>query len=313
MIVNIMILGNVLAFLLITVIILYKKKQKMVGRLTPRQLLEQNRVLNHQYFKWLNPYTVEDNAKAAQWDFNFRKYWMLVMMGSVISLIFIFFVLRMYYLFPLGLLGGFALPNVLVFLHHRKRKDELYNEISAYINTTANLTMTFGDPYRAIVEVVEKGFIEEPLLSDLSTVITSIENGVSMKDAFKPFNAKYNNQILNVFHDNLILYDKYGGNMDDVLLQVAKDYDKTLQRRVMFRNEKYPHRQAFYTLLKLLIFTPFIMLGISYEYYQNFIGDAVGKVIFLVMIAMGIVSAIMVEFKYDNDEIFSHKRENKFY
>lgn len=308
MIVNIMILGNVLAFLLITVVILYKKKQRMVGRLTPRQLLEQNKVLNHRYFKWLNPYTVEDNAKAAAWDFSFKKYWMLVTLGSIVSLIFIFFVLQMFYLFPLGILGGFALPNVLVFLHHRKRKDELYNEVSAYINSMANLTMTFGDPYRALCEVLEKRFVEEPLYSDLLTVVTSIENGVSMKDAFQPLNEKFNIEILNIFHDNLVLYDMYGGNMDDVLLQVSKDYDRTLERRLMFRNAKYPHRQAFYVLLQFLILSPFVMLGISYEYYQNFISDPVGKLILIIMIIIGIFSAIRIEFKYDNDEIFSHKK-----
>jgi pilus assembly protein TadC len=308
MINNILIIGNVVAFLIIAFIILYKKKQKMIGRLTPRQMLEQNKVLQNRYFKWLNPFTVEDNAKVASWDFNFKKYWLLVMLGSFLSLVFIFLVLRTYYLFPLGILAGFALPNVLVFLRHRKRKDEISNEISSYINTTANLTITFGDPYRALTEIVEKKFIEEPLLSDLAAVVMGIESGLSMKDAFKPFNEKYNNDILNIFHDNLILYDKYGGSMEDVLIQISKDYDRSLQRRLMFRNEKYPHRQAFYTLLKLVVLIPFVMLGISYEYYTNFVNDPAGKLVFTILIGIGIICTILVEFQYDNDEIFEQKR-----
>lgn len=279
----------------------------MVGRLTPRQMLEQNTVLQHKYFTWLNPYAVEDKAKKATWDFNFKKYWMLVMLGVSISLIFIFLVLRVFYLFPLGILGGFALPNVLVFLHHRKRQDEILNELSAYINTAANLTMTFNNPYHALKEIVEKEFIEEPIMGDLKTVVRGIENGVTMKDAFYQFDQKYNNQFLNVFHDNLVLFDRYGGKNDDVLLQVAKDYDRALQRRMLFRNAKQPKRQSFYTLVKLLIAFPFVLLGFSYEYYVNFIESPIGKVFLFLIIVIGIYSVIKIEFKYDKDGVFPDK------
>lgn len=307
MIVNIMIIGNVIAFLIISYVLFYRRRQRMVGRLTPREIIQKNQLLNHKYFTWLNPYHVEDKAKKATWDFNFKKYWGLVMLGVVVSLLFIFLVLRMYYLFPLGILGGFALPNVLIFLHHRKKQDEIYNELSAYINTCANLTMTYGDPYRALVDITEKGFIEEPLLSDLKTVVTKIENGVSMKEAIIPFNDKYNNQFLDVFHDNLILHDQYGGQMNSVLMNVAKDYDKALERRIMFRNEKYPPRQSFYTLMKILIVFPFVLLGLSYEYYANFVDSNIGKVIFLILITIGVISAIQIEFKYEKDDVFAKK------
>lgn len=307
MIVNIMIVGNILAFLVIALIIFYRQRQRMVGRLTPREMVQKNQVLNHKYFTWLNPYYVEDRAKKATWDFNFKKYWGIVMLGVAISLLFIFLVLRMYYLFPLGILGGFALPNVLVFLHHRKKQDEIFSETSAYINTCANLTMTYGDPYRALIDITEKGFIEEPLLNDLKLVVRRIENGVSMEEAFRYFNEKYNNQFLDVFHDNLVLHDKYGGKMNDVLMQVAKDYDKALARRIMFRNEKYPQRQSFYTLLKILIAFPFILLGLSYEYYASFVDSSTGKIIFLILITIGIISSIKIEFKYEKDDVFSKK------
>jgi tight adherence protein B len=292
-------LWNAIFIVLIIWVILYQKKYRLALRDT-KSALKENKLLNG-YLSWLNPYLLLEKAKKNNWNIDLRKYWIIVAISSVAAFAFLYIIFQVFLLMPLGILAGFAVPNVMLFYKKRKRKDKLLSEIGSYINSLANLFSTYGNVYQALIQVRE--LIDEPIRSDVDNVILKLENNLSLKEAFEEFNEKYNNVLLKLFHDTLVLIDENGGQMDDVLIKLARNYDEAMIRRNERRVAKTPKRKSFYALMKYLIAIPILFMTFSFEYYENFVLSIPGKIMFLLIIGVGIFSAYSIEKIYDKDNM----------
>lgn len=296
---------NVLAFVVIIAVISSKKKNRMAGRMNYQEILESSSINDNKYLSWLNPF-----KKTANTRFNARisitTYWICTILGMAASLAFVIFVLRFYVLIPATLLAGLSVPSIVVYYRKRKRRDLIYDCLSEYINGASNLSITFGDPINALRELVEKDFVQEPIKSDVQTILLSVDNGVSLKQAFKKFENLYeNNPYLEFFHQNLAMQSELGGKMGDVLMDTAYDYDKALGLRIQGKNEKSVARSNFNKVLMMVGLVPLILMGFSYDYYLVFVESMIGKSVFTGIIVVGIYSAIQVEKKFDQDSFFS--------
>jgi tight adherence protein B len=292
-------LWNAIFIVLIIWVIIYQKKYRLALRDT-KSALKENKLLNG-YLSWLNPYLLLEKAKKNNWNIDLRKYWVIVAISSVAAFAFLYIIFQVFLLMPLGILAGFAVPNVMLFYKKRKRKDKLLSEIGSYINSLANLFSTYGNVYQALIQVRE--LIDEPIRSDVDNVILKLENNLSLKEAFEEFNEKYNNVLLKLFHDTLVVIDENGGQMDDVLIKLARNYDEAIFRRNERRVAKTPKRKSFYALMKYLIAIPILFMTFSFEYYENFVLSIPGKIMFLLIIGVGIFSAYSIEKIYDKDNM----------
>lgn len=296
---------NIIAFLFITFVITYKKKNRMAERLNYRDFLEESSINKNKYLRWLNPFGNNNDLSRLNVTISIKMYWLCFLLGLLISVVFVVFVLRFYILIPLTLFVGLALPSVLVFYRKRKHRNEIYDELSSYINSTANLAITYGEPINALREIVEKGFVEEPILSDVKTILLSVDNGMALEEAFKNFENRYGNiTYLQFFHENLVTQLEYGGKMSDVLVNVAKDYDKALSLRIEANNDKAEVQKNYYQLLAMVSAIPLILMGFSYDYYLVFVESIVGKSVFAGVMVVGVFATIQMEKIYDKDSIF---------
>ncbi|WP_336883600.1 type II secretion system F family protein [Priestia koreensis] len=296
-----MVLLNIAGVLAILFIATYRKKYRHL-RVNARQIVIRSKFLNSPYGKWMNPLQVIEGGKKARWNIDFRKYWFLVIIGSAVAIVLLYIFFRAVMIVPLGLLGGFALPNVLLYYRKRKYDDMLYTQLSAYVNTLANLVSTYdNNVFRALSEVA--GFMDDPVKQDIIQMVRKIEHNISMKKAFDDFYQTYPIEQVKMLHDMLLLIEDYGGENSDVLFSIAENFDRALINRKKVRDAKAPNRKAFYSLMTYLIGMPFALMIFSYDYYLTFVQSMVGKGIFIVVIIVGAFSAIKIERIYDNDKI----------
>ena len=296
---------NAIAFVLVLVIISTKKKNRMAGRMNYQEILEHSSINENKYLSWLNPFKTTANTR-----FNARisltTYWICTFLGMAASLAFVIFVLRFYVLIPATLVVGLSIPSIVVYYRKRKRRDEIYDLLSEYINGTSNLAITFGDPINALRELVAKDFVQEPIKSDVQKILLSVDNGLTLKQAFKNFENLYeNNPYLEFFHENLAMQSELGGKMNDTLMDTAHDYDKALGLRIQGKNLKAAARSNFNKVRMMVGAVPLILMGFSYDYYLVFVESMIGKSVFTGIIIIGIYLSIQVERKLDQDTFFS--------
>lgn len=296
---------NVVAFVAIVIIISFKKRNRMAGRLSYQEMLEASFINNNKYLKWLNPFKKQNKTRFNA-EISMMSYWIYTVLGMGISLIYIVFVLRFYVLLPATLLVGLSVPAMTVYYKRRKMRDYIYECLDEYINSTANSADFHGEPINALKDVVAKNFIQEPVKSDVQTIILSVENGMSLQEAFKNFENLYeNNSYLEMFHQNLIMQFELGGKMSEALMESALDFGKALSRRVRAKNAKATVRSNFTKLLLMVAGVPLILMGFTYDYYLVLIDSPVGKSVFTAIILAGVYSGIQIERKFDQDMILN--------
>lgn len=298
---------NVIAFLFVIILLTMKKRNRMAGRVNYQDILENSQITQYKYFKWLNPFSRGSKSRFTA-KINMVSYWIYVVLGIGISLAFVIFVLQFYVLIPATLVAGLAVPSIVVFYRKRKQREYIYDCLSEYVNATANLAMTFGEPINALRELIDKEYVQEPIMTDVRTVLLSVDNGMSLEKALNNFENHYeNNPYLQFFHQNLAMQSELGGKMNDVIMDTVHDFDNALGLRITSRNEKRIAHADFYKMLAMIGAVPLILMGFSYDYYQMFVESLIGKTVFAGIILIGIISALQVEKTYDKETFFTKK------
>ena len=281
----------------------------MAGRMNYQEILEESFINNHKYLRWLNPFKKQNKTRFNA-QISMTAYWLYTLLGMGISFVYIVFVLRFYVLIPATLLVGLSVPSMTVYYKKRKTRDYIYECLDEYINSAANSADLHGEPINALKEIVAKDFVQEPIKSDIQTVILSVDNGMSLQDAFNNFEELYENNVyLKMFHQNLIMQFELGGKMSEALLESASDFGKALSRRIKGKNAKAAVRSDFTKLLLMVAGVPLILMAFTYDYYLVLIESPVGKSVFAAIILLGIYAGIQIERKFDQDMILTTEQK----
>ena len=293
--------GNIIAPLIIAFIFVKRKRYKLTET-DFKGLMKNNTFFTRKMGRFVNPFYIKDRAKEADWDLDFTKYTLIVLATAGIAMALFYTLFQLYTVIPFGLIVGLGMPNVFLFYKKRQQKNNLFKTISLYINSMASMTSTYQNIALALKETIPT--MPQPMKRDLELVALRLENGDSVKAAYRDFNEKYQNSHLLVFHENLDVLNRYGGDIDDVLFSAASAYDNTLSNRQKIINAKTTKIRAFHVLLIYLIIMPFLLMFFSYEYYHMFASSIPGRIINALIIGLAVLSIIQMEREYDKEYLF---------
>ncbi|MCE0553116.1 hypothetical protein LQK80_00495 [Bacillus thuringiensis] len=122
-----------------------------------------------------------------------------------------------------GVLLGVSLPPIIGFYKRKKYEEYVENQLMVYLEAVANAVSTHESMTLAFKSVLP--LLQSPIKDDVERcLILYTEDGKSIRDAFHSFVQKYNYKDIKLFHDMLDLISKTGKDTDDILLNIAHEF-----------------------------------------------------------------------------------------
>lgn len=187
-------------------------------------------------------------------------------------------------------------------LNNKKLNYENYilSELTIY-TSQMSLLVSYNNIYSALKEVTT--FLSNPVKDDLLNVISKIDSGVSITEAFNEFNEKYNNRTITLFNQTLELFDSHGDSDASTVLEVISDEMNMLKvKKDKFLRFKKEWRLNFYVVVVLCLVMPLILKIMIPDIYNDFMGSF-GTIVMIGIIIMNLFVIKKVEMIYRDQSI----------
>lgn len=187
-------------------------------------------------------------------------------------------------------------------LNNKKLNYENYilSELTIY-TSQMSLLVSYNNIYSALKEVTN--FLSNPVKDDLLKVISKIDNGISITEAFNEFNEKYNNRTITLFNQTLELFDSHGDSDASTVLEVISDEMNMLKvKKDKFLRFKKEWRLNFYVVVVLCLVMPLILKAMIPDIYNDFMGSF-GTIVMIGIIIMNLFVIKKVEMIYRDQSI----------
>ena len=187
-------------------------------------------------------------------------------------------------------------------LNNKKLNYENYilSELTIY-TSQMSLLVSYNNIYSALKEVTT--FLSNPVKDDLLNVISKIDSGVSITEAFNEFNEKYNNRTITLFNQTLELFDSHGDSDASTVLEVISDEMNMLKvKKDKFLRFKKEWRLNFYVVVVLCLVMPLILKAMIPDIYNDFMGSF-GTIVMIGIIIMKLFVIKKVEMIYRDQSI----------
>lgn len=187
-------------------------------------------------------------------------------------------------------------------LNNKKLNYENYilSELTIY-TSQMSLLVSYNNIYSALKEVTK--FLSNPVKDDLLKVISKIDNGISITEAFNEFNEKYNNRTITLFNQTLELFDSHGDSDASTVLEVISDEMNMLKvKKDKFLRFKKEWRLNFYVVVVLCLVMPLILKAMIPDIYNDFMGSF-GTIVMIGIIIMNLFVIKKVEMIYRDQSI----------
>ena len=187
-------------------------------------------------------------------------------------------------------------------LNNKKLNYENYilSELTIY-TSQMSLLVSYNNIYSALKEVTT--FLSNPVKDDLLDVISKIDNGISITEAFNEFNEKYNNRTITLFNQTLELFDSHGDSDASTVLEVISDEMNMLKvKKDKFLRFKKEWRLNFYVVVVLCLVMPLILKAMIPDIYNDFMGSF-GTIVMIGIIIMNLFVIKKVEMIYRDQSI----------
>lgn len=187
-------------------------------------------------------------------------------------------------------------------LNNKKLNYENYilSELTIY-TSQMSLLVSYNNIYSALKEVTT--FLSNPVKDDLLNVISKIDSGISITEAFNEFNEKYNNRTITLFNQTLELFDSHGDSDASTVLEVISDEMNMLKvKKDKFLRFKKEWRLNFYVVVVLCLVMPLILKAMIPDIYNDFMGSF-GTIVMIGIIIMNLFVIKKVEMIYRDQSI----------
>lgn len=245
-------------------------------------------------FTWVNPTMAIKELTNLGIVFGIKTYFTYFLIGFAIGAVPLYLLYKNIVITIIGaVITGFIYPNLRINSSKGKYNDKIKNLLILYFKRfSSNLNSYNFNVRRSLESVVQD--IDNPIRSDLEKVLIDIRQGKELKEAFEPFTKKYNYHGVKIFHDFVISVSEVGSDKNHLLRNTAKKFSekKYWQEKMITDNSKHLRERNLIGVTSILII--FLIMGVSMEYFNNFMSSVIGKgTITLCLIWYGVTSYFM--------------------
>ncbi|MCU5662267.1 hypothetical protein OCB16_24140 [Bacillus cereus] len=245
-------------------------------------------------YKWISPNYIMRESKDFNWNLSLRDYQIILIVGTLVGAVALYGFFMSLSTTIFGVLVGVSLPPIIGFYKRKRYEEYVENQLMVYLEAVANAVSTHENMTLAFKSVLP--LLQSPIKDDVERcLILYTEDGKGIKDAFYSFVQKYNYKDIKLFHDMLDLISKTGKDTDDILLNIAHEFQDKKIYRAKLKSGMQPQRKTFKQTAIMLASLPVAALAINADDYVVFARTLQGRFILLAIIVVCIVSAFKIE------------------
>lgn len=230
-----------------------------------------------------------------------KEYWLrffgtflLVFIGATILYV------NMLFASFIALLVTIVSNNIILIYRNKKLyQKHIQSQLNLYLNLMAQLLSTDKNLLQSFKSVVIS--LDSPIREDLELLIFEFEHSGNPNKGLDDFSRKYNNDMyLRMFHDQLKLYYREGGNTK-VLNEIVEEHSNYMIAVDQYTRRKGYYRQYIYFFSMFVLFVPAIFLFTQRDMYNLFSLSMFGYLVNTVIICAVLRTIVMTEKDYLND------------
>ncbi|MBT2576881.1 hypothetical protein J7E43_05600 [Bacillus sp. ISL-8] len=245
-------------------------------------------------YKWISPNYIMSTSKDFNWNLSLKDYQIILIVGTLVGAVVFYGFFMSLSTTIFGVLVGISLPPIIGFYKRKKYEEYVENQLMVYLEAVANAVSTHESITNAFKSVLP--LLQSPIKEDVERcLILYTEDGKVVKEAFQSFVQKYNYKDIKLFHDMLDLISKTGKDTDNILLNIAHEFQEKKVYRAKLKSGMQPQRRTFKQTAIMLASLPIGALAINADDYIVFASTLQGKVILLTIIVVCVFSAFKIE------------------
>lgn len=235
------------------------------------------------------------NLSVTQYLANFVKYFVILFVG-----LFLIFPSWVYALIWALICTIFMMNEISLNSKKMSYDSFVLSELCNYTQQMSLLLKT-NNVYNSLVAVLS--FVSDPIKSDLEEVVKRIDQGKSVKEAFIPFNEKYNYRIVTLYNKTLSLIDNQGDSRsENMLYLISQELGSLRIKKDRFLRFKKEWRTQFYIVLVLCMVLPVMLKYMIPDIYIGYMTE-MGNYIMFGVILVNMYVIRKVEEIYRNQDI----------
>lgn len=229
-----------------------------------------------------SPYHVITEARSIEWKIGYKEYLILVGLGAALlgGLFYIYWGKSLLCIYVT--VFAIFIPKIAI---HYKRLQYLENRrdrIAIFMKSVSNSMAVFGNAIDAIEEVMP--LVHETLRGDLVKAVALLKSGKSLTFSFGSLLEKYSYQDLTFFIDMLEVAHEHGGEYNDLLTNIADDFDQTKVLNMKLTRAMSLAKKAFFQNGLFVAILPMIFMlvegGQLYSYLTTgYLDGILGKLV----------------------------------
>ena len=267
-------------------------------------LKEQSTVIYEQYA----PYSykvMREKIKELGLEYSTRQYIIqIVLFAGVAAVVGYFYFYNLIVVIVYAIIAVSVIPYITYLRCKRQYSEFIFEQIQVYTTNTImefNTTQSF---IKSLEGVVESGVLEEPVLSDVKTMIAlSYEKG-DVSESIKYMNSKYPYYMVKNMHQLFLQVTKEGAkNTEETFDNMLNDIDILVEGVYRDRSDrKQFHRQFLVFGISLYSLIMLIQLILGVESYIELLDDIFMKILVHAVVIINSYFLLKGE-KYYNENV----------
>lgn len=232
-----------------------------------------------------------------------KDYWITFIICLFITFTYSNFIYQNLWI-SIGLSLGVTIfyTNYVMLLQKKKAyNNHVRKQINLYMALLSQMVSANQTLLNALMMIAPN--IQTPVRDDIYEVIREIELEGYPYDALDKFSNKYyKDTYLKMFHDQLKLTYRQGGN-EEILNDVVNEHSSLeVSMDEYSKNKKY-YKQYTYIFMGYLVGLPLMFMFFQREWYTNYVTSIFGLVINTIIYIITLAISISVEKKYLDDTL----------
>ncbi|WP_121616781.1 type II secretion system F family protein [Virgibacillus halodenitrificans] len=237
-----------------------------------------------------SPYNIIMEARSIEWNIGYKEYLTIFLGGGVGVSFLLWTAIGRSPLALYGMLAGFVIPRIAIYYQTKKYEERRRDRIAIFMKAMSNSMAVFNSAIDSVNEVMP--LVHETIRADLVKAQALLKSGKSLSYAFKDMVESYPYPDFTFFIDMLEVAHEHGGEYNDILTNIAEDFDQTKLLQVKLRRVMSMAKRAFYQNAGFVALLPVIFMFIQGgQLYAMIVSGPLGLVGRLILVGNLVVIA----------------------